>query len=289
MGRFLLGVGCQKGGTSWIHDYLWHHPQADMGPRKEWHVLDALFVPELRKPRYDRVILQVLRHASAPSASELPAGLVSVAASLLDLSQYFDQFHYRLLRDPSRRLVGDITPSYAALPVEAFELVRDGFAARGVEVRVLFVLRDPVERCWSQVRMMRRDNPDAAFPPSEAEHLRRAHTTWAHQVRTRYDQTLARLEAVFPPEALHVALYEQLLTPEGIAALCRFLDLDPAAPDLDRRVFASPKTAALPDDVAGEVATRFAPVYEDARRRFGADVIARCWPSDRLVQPAYVA
>jgi hypothetical protein len=29
--RFLLGVGAQKSGTSWLHDYLAQSPQADFG------------------------------------------------------------------------------------------------------------------------------------------------------------------------------------------------------------------------------------------------------------------
>ena len=33
-GTFLLGVGCQKGGTSWVYEYLESHPAADLGPKK---------------------------------------------------------------------------------------------------------------------------------------------------------------------------------------------------------------------------------------------------------------
>ncbi len=42
---FALGLGCQKGGTSWLHDYLAASPQCDPGFRKEYHVFDGLDLP----------------------------------------------------------------------------------------------------------------------------------------------------------------------------------------------------------------------------------------------------
>ncbi len=50
-GTFLLGVGCQKGGTAWLHRYLEASPQCDPGFRKEYHVWDALDLPAGRLAR----------------------------------------------------------------------------------------------------------------------------------------------------------------------------------------------------------------------------------------------
>jgi hypothetical protein len=52
---FLLDVCCQKGGSSWLYDYLQKHPQADMGFQKEYHILDGLHSPECRH-FYDRFL-----------------------------------------------------------------------------------------------------------------------------------------------------------------------------------------------------------------------------------------
>ena len=38
---FILGVGCQKGGTTWLHKQLDKHPNVNMGFTKEYHVFDA--------------------------------------------------------------------------------------------------------------------------------------------------------------------------------------------------------------------------------------------------------
>lgn len=46
MKTFLLGVGCQKDGTTWVHDYLSTHRKVDMGFEKEYHIIDALHLRE---------------------------------------------------------------------------------------------------------------------------------------------------------------------------------------------------------------------------------------------------
>ena len=48
---FLLGVGCQKGGTTWLYDYLATSPQFKHGHRKEYHVFDAIDLAVGEAPR----------------------------------------------------------------------------------------------------------------------------------------------------------------------------------------------------------------------------------------------
>ena len=50
-GVFLLGVGAQKAGTSWLHQQRHSRPDADFGVLKEYHVHDARMVPELARFR----------------------------------------------------------------------------------------------------------------------------------------------------------------------------------------------------------------------------------------------
>ncbi|NIJ43343.1 hypothetical protein FHS78_003657 [Parvibaculum indicum] len=43
---FILGVGAQKAGTSWLHDYLERRPEVFMpSPWKELHYFDARYCP----------------------------------------------------------------------------------------------------------------------------------------------------------------------------------------------------------------------------------------------------
>ena len=45
---FLLGVGCQKGGTTWLHGQLAKHPEVDLGFTKEYHIFDALHIDDMK-------------------------------------------------------------------------------------------------------------------------------------------------------------------------------------------------------------------------------------------------
>ena len=45
-GTFVLGLGAQKAGSSWLHAQLNRRRDADFGFLKEYHVHDALTLPE---------------------------------------------------------------------------------------------------------------------------------------------------------------------------------------------------------------------------------------------------
>jgi hypothetical protein len=50
-------------------------------------------------------------------------------------------------------VTGDITPDYAGLNRNILEAIREKFSREGVNVKALILMRDPVERCFSAVRM----------------------------------------------------------------------------------------------------------------------------------------
>ena len=58
---FLLGVGAQKAGTTWVYRYLRSHPACAMGPIKEYAVFDTHERPELFSGR-SRNRFERLRH-----------------------------------------------------------------------------------------------------------------------------------------------------------------------------------------------------------------------------------
>ncbi|QIG42657.1 sulfotransferase [Nocardioides anomalus] len=263
-GTFLLGVGCQKGGTAWMHRYLEASPQCDPGFRKEYHVWDALDLDSGRLAR-QRIEGQGGRRA----------------AFLADPETYFDYFA-GLLEPAGVRLTADITPAYAALAVERFAMVRDGFRARGVRPVAAYLLRDPVERVWSASRMDMRRMGEAApeDPETRIGHMY-DHPMYAE--RTRYDLTMAALEEAFGREDVWYGFYERLFRRDTLQELCAFLGVDFHEPDLGRQVNTSPKSAQLPDGAAETIARYFAPVYDAVQRRFPGLDLAELWPSAKLL------
>lgn len=274
---FLLGVGAQKAGTSWLHDYLVNHPACDMGMRKEYHILDALFIPGCKGFR-------ATAHGWHNIPEDTPfADKPRHLRFYDDLDDYFDYFHEVAHRDPAIKLVGDITPSYSALPPEALTLVRDEFAKRDMRVRVVFLMRDPVERIWSSVRMQRRKQrvqfPNKPFERSEADQVLQNHTERASILRGRYEVTLANLAAAFPPGDIFAGLYEELFSAAEVARVTGFLGIDPIAPDFARKVNVSRKTTGLPEAVQQQVAQFYRATYEAAKTAVGRDRLTAAWPS----------
>lgn len=106
------------------------------------------------------------------------------------------------------RARGEITPSYAMLPRERIALVRRAFP----EVRLIYILRNPVERAWSQAKM----ELSRRFPTGVPTDFRLY--PWL-EIQFRSESSLARGDYAaclrnwlmeFPREQLQVSTYEEL-------------------------------------------------------------------------------
>lgn len=270
-GTFLLGVGCQKGGTAWMHRYLESSPQCDPGFRKEYHVWDGLDLPSGRIVR-QRVETQAARESAGEDQ-------LRRLRFYTDPDAYFDYFTGLLNADPTVRLTADITPAYALLSAERLAMVRDGFSSRGVRPAAVYLMRDPVERVWSAVRMdVRRKGIEK--PGAAENRLKVMVDDDQYATRTRYDHTMDRIEAVFGLESVFYGFYEKLFERSTLGDLCDFLGIDFHEPDFSRQVNVSPKgDGDLAEETMRQVARRFAPVYEAVAKRFPAVDLPTLWPS----------
>lgn len=121
-------------------------------------------------------------------------------------------------------LQGDITPSYAILPTDRIAEV----AAFGPSLRLIYLLRHPVDRAWSAAKM--------ALGRAEME-LDEASDAWfrdhfcsrGSRARGDYATCIDAWLAHFPRSALLLLRYEDVVRqPESVArAVCAHLDLDP--------------------------------------------------------------
>ncbi|MEQ9257807.1 MAG: sulfotransferase [Roseovarius sp.] len=278
---FLLGVGAQKAGTTWLHDYLNSHPETDMGFIKEYHVMDGLFIPECAMYR-DKYApdLALMREGKAPVNKSRKI------AFLHDLDTYFDYFA-ELLSQPEIRLAGDITPSYSGRSAEHLTMIREKFEQRGIRTKCIFLMRDPVDRIWSAVRMWRRErrleDPNKNFKRSEALQVRKNYMRDETRIRSDYAETLKNVTATFGPDDLHVGLFETMFNDETVETITGFLGLSYKDADLGKRVNASAKVDDIPEDLQREVARHYSTAYQAAAERFGEPLIREIWPSYRFL------
>ena len=262
---FLLGVGAQKAGTSWLHDQLHGRKDTNFGFLKEYHFLDALtldsfsgFRPKHAPPWRWRTWRR--------------------KRFLQDSNRYFDYFNH-LLSKPAIKLTGDITPSYSCLSAETLAWTRDQLSKRGITTRVVFLLRDPVERILSQQRMKLRKRGELR-PELEREQLLRASRKLKQQPSQRSDylHTLKALQTAFSPEELFIDLYERLFTEPVFRQLCQHLMIDYLEPNWGQRVNESRSTTALPDEVLANLGLNQAEIYQGVAERLPELNLATHWP-----------
>ena len=283
---FLLGAGCQKGGTTWLYQYLARSPQFAHGYRKEYHVLDSLDLPseeQARKRLLARAAEQIT--GDPEPGNRLAATSAHRLSMFLDQQFYFDYFTGLLHRTPDTRLAADMTPSYGMLPVERFEAVRNGFDRRGIRTLPVFLMRDPVERIWSQARMHARlyKHHEAARAEEITEYVAANYTRPAYAIRTAFDETIRKLDTVFGPDHVYYGFYERLFTEAETQRLCALAGIDHVEPDFDQRVHFSPKTSELPEDSVRTIAEHYRGVYAAVAERFPDIPLAEIWPSSRYV------
>jgi hypothetical protein len=274
----VLGVGAQKAGTTWLHNYLQERPDSDMGMVKEYHVLDVRFTPAITGYAAKRA--QAMRglswlHRFLPAAKQAPAWRLHQMDCQFD--RYFDYFE-GLLQKPGVRLTGDITPSYSALPVEALEQVKQGFAARGIAVKVVFLMRDPAERTVSATRRNLEKYPEQCPPGDLVEVMKAMCRTDEYEARARYEQTLDRLEQVFAPEDTFLCLYEDLFTPASIERLCTCLGVPVVPARFDERVNSAGDRMTLSPALRRELLKFYRSTIQGVAARMGGTAVEAAWP-----------
>ena len=236
---FVLGVGAQKAGTTWLSEYLREQPGANFGFRKEYHTFDQI---HLRKSG-NRLTILVKRCLKNSGKIE-----VNYRSNfLVNPDSYFAYFN-DLLQSDQCTLTGDITPQYATLPKEILAEIKREFARRLIEVKPIFLMRDPVYRLQSRVRMNRSNGRITGSKWSkrlELDWMREWQLDDSDRLRASYDKTLARLFDVFGRDGCYVDIYETMFDDAGdaiAARLGRFLGMELSPAPVDRTVRGASQT-----------------------------------------------
>ena len=272
MGRnkiFILGVGCQKGGTTWLHSQLQKYDNVNLGFCKEYHFFDQFYLKGIinRKERW----LKSLRKNINKNPLELPdKDILRHLLFAQDEDAYYQYFDNLWSSDEKISIVGDITPSYSALEAEHFSRIRKKLEDRGFTVKVIFFMRDPVERIWSAIRMKKRKRLEGGILIKESDNnlLLSSYKSYKVSGRTRYDLTILNLEQVFDQDNILYCLFEDLFTTESTSKLQGFLGFNDNRFDANVRENVSPKKHSVDIATKKEVATYYREVYNFVIKRF---------------------
>jgi hypothetical protein len=213
---FLI-IGAAKSGTTSLYQYLVQHP--------------AVFMPDLKEPHFwswfghppgDRRSWLLDRPPEALTTVEAYAGLFAKART-------------------AQVALGEASTGYLCDP-RAPQIIHDHLPA----VRSIALLRDPIERAWSDFRMMRREGLEPESDFVRAVQLD-ADGRYVHQ--GAYGSALRRWLAAYPAEQLHVRLFDDLVAdPRALVqGVLRFLGLRPMELDVRSRHNAAPDQAPVPE------------------------------------------
>ena len=286
---FLLGVGCQKGGTTWLYEYLQAHPNCEFGMTKEYHIFDGLFEPNAEnffRQKMSKTGHQLIKRARRKPGSD-PNGDMDLAQKLLyasfylnpeNYAEYFAKLH---AASPDTQVVGDITPSYNMLTAQHLLYIRGLLEPHGFKVKVVFLMRDPVDRCVSAIRMFYRDKMSKRAPdkrPTMDDLFRRRSVKGGCVKRTEYDRTIRAVDEVFDPQDVHYGFYETLFSNEGLKQITDFIGVPMVDADFGRRVNASPSKEVISDDALQLTRRFYNDTYHFCLEKFGSDRINVMWP-----------
>jgi len=149
-----LGIGAQKCATSWLWVQLLEHPDVWMPPVKELHYFDHLYCEENRKWTTGHIENSV-RQALKWHISKDKLGDLSFYRYMIDLATeelFTEGWYERAFDRPGAKdkLLGDITPEYCTIPKEGVEHAKE---LLGADLKIIMLIRDPIDRAISQIRM----------------------------------------------------------------------------------------------------------------------------------------
>ena len=157
-----LCIGAQKAATSWLWAMLRQHPEIWMPPVKELHFFDHLYVPENQSWTHYHIkkgITDSLKWHFNNNAGNLEQIKYLVDTALVN--PFTEDWYRFCFNRPGAhgKILGYITPEYSTLPEEGIRYVR---GLLGQNLRIIYIIRNPIDRALSQLKMnMTRRGKDA--------------------------------------------------------------------------------------------------------------------------------
>ncbi|WP_168199106.1 sulfotransferase [Pseudorhodobacter turbinis] len=240
----LVCLGATKSGTTWLYHQLRKHPSCKLRGIKEIHYFDIAEGAKSKKLITKNI--NALKTVKAKIINgnqsihlierqkELRGWLNLVINKKDETCSYVDYLLDGMT--PCQKLAADITPSYALLPIERLrEMVEMSH-----DVRFLYLMRDPVSRLWSNIRMAAQNGADkkedqARLASVLLQKVISGEATPSSK-RSDYIGAIKKLLGAIPPERLCIMFYEELMTPAGFSSLCNFCDIPVLLPDFSERV-----------------------------------------------------
>ncbi|CAM3427246.1 sulfotransferase [Paracoccus nototheniae] len=267
-----LCIGAQKAGTSWLAQMLGQHPQVWIPPFKEVQYFNHLHIPEHRHwiAWHYRNKPQEIRQRHKMRKVDLAPELDDYLKSVTSGKMFHNQWYKRIFAPaPAHAMPMDFTPEYSGLPDEGVQAVRNFLP----KARVIYLIRHPVDRAISQLRMnLRREK---RTPETMDDWLAEVANPVLDE-RGDYATYLPRWLARYP-DMLVIPFGQIASAPhEVMDAVEAHLGIGPCFyGNLTQKVFANPSGLMPPPQAVAALEERLAPQVAAIRDLLGTDFVAQ--------------
>jgi hypothetical protein len=264
----VLGVGAQRGGTSWLATYFSSHPDIYVSSIKEMHYFNLKYRARMRsvmlekfKAKKERISEDLLVAAGGAKFVPYLSRRINDLSCRLDMGQSNEKYmKYFRDRVTSERCFADITPAYSVLGKRALE---DMVSIHG-SVKFVLIMRNPIDRYWSSIKLSTKRN-------TKDPYLEFKNKLSGRQSRSDYKNILKNIESITDEKNIYACFFEKLFIPESIEALCSCLDVRYLEPNFNRHVNKS-KEASMPLEYREMAYPYFSDVYRYISDRYGHEI-----------------
>jgi hypothetical protein len=288
-GPDFICIGLQKAGTQWLYDQLQFHPDFWMTPIKELN----FFFPQFLNGSAAKAARRFERDPEKALAASNAKRVASDARPLdqrdtvffQEVSQSLKKQKKRSVDDYARlfipkgvQLSGDVTPRFSVMKEKHIYRI----AKRFPTTKVIMMLRDPVERAWSQWRMVISRDQIPASDEQNVEALRRFFDHKFNYNLSYPTKIAARWREAFGEDRFHYFFLDDVAKNPGSVreAIITLLGGDPAKPSSVDPGF-NRKAKPEPSSRRSEAVQEFMKERFERERRRCAKIFggpARLWP-----------
>lgn len=215
---FVLGLGNQKCGTSWLYKYLCQSNKFVEGFAKEFHVWDRRDIPLF----YEKKSHLSLRILIDPKRYQ--------RYRMENSDDYYFSYFDNLMSG-KKVMSADITPAYSGLKAPRLRYIKNKFSEKEIDIKVVILVREPLSRVKSAVRynldrgnysegirLNETDFESALIQYCETEHC---------LIRTKYENIIEEAECVFTSDSIYIGFYENMFEKSEVERLSKFLQVEP--------------------------------------------------------------
>lgn len=254
----ILGFGARFAGVERLNAGLAASDDVHSGRVKEWNFFNAWLRPDLSTDAERLMTAREQKATERKPGGGLAKAFAARRAALTRPEAWLD---FLAAGAGEKKALLDISPDYAALSADDLGVIAAYFAAAGVKLRPLLVIRDPVDRLLAEA-MARPGDPLRAF--------RKALADPDALSRSRYEVTLTALWSAFPRENVTVLFRDDFNSDEELLTeAAGRLGIVPPAAELPAPAGPLP---VIPQGIVAKATENFEATYSFIAREFSGQI-----------------